>query len=517
MHNNYFFISQLTSALQFLKGFEVVDCFSQEKEELIVVFQKDEKEFFVQAHFQNTFSCLFFPDDFRRARQNSVTLFQEILGLKVNKVETALNERCIVFSLESGKSLVYKLFGNRANAILFDFDRVVKIFKNNLKLDLDLSLPKLNRTLDLSHTKFKEADGNLNKFLPTLGKEVVAWLEQKGYEGMPLEDKWNNLTSLLSYFQNPDFYIIKDEKGKPAISLLPEDRYLEKYDNPIKAINTFYRQYIKDLHIYTTKEELFKDMDRRLKHSKAVVADSQKRLKEIQDRIPMDQTADVIMANLHAIPQGVEKVILFDFYRNEEREIKLNSKLSPQKNAEVLYKKSKSRFKEIEVLENLILQRLDLIQQLDADKETVSKMEDPRELKAYQNKYFKTKETERVLQEGPYKTYDYMGYKILVGKSAKANEELTFKTGKKDDLWLHAKDVAGSHVIIQQRPGQNYPIPVIERAASLAAFYSKRKTDSLCPVMYTQKKFVRKIKGAAPGMVKVEKETVIMVIPSAMD
>src|SRR5690606_19621548 len=146
-----------------------------------------------------------------------------------------------------------------------------------------------------------------------------------------------------------------------------------------------------DLHIHTTKEELFRDMDRRLKHSKAVVADSQKRLKEIQESIPMDQTADVIMANLHAIPQGAEKVNLFDFYRNEEREIKLNSKLSPQKNAEVLYKQSKSRFKEIEVLENLILQRLELIQQLDADKETVSKIEDPRALKSYQNKYFKTK------------------------------------------------------------------------------------------------------------------------------
>lgn len=507
----------MASALRFLKDYEVIDCFSQQKEELIVVFQKDEKEIFIQAHFQNTFSCLYFPDDFRRARQNSVTLFQEIIGLKVTEVKTALNERGIVCSLETGKSLVFKLFGNRANVVVFDLDKVVKIFKNNLKLDLDLSLQHLNRTLDLSHSKFNELNGNLNAFLPTLGKEAVAWLEKRGYQDMLLEDKWSNLGSLLSHLENPKFYVVKDEKGKPSISILPEVDYLEKYDNPIKAINSFYRQYIKELHIHTTKEELYRDMERRLKHSKAVVSDSEKRLKEIEEGIPMDQTADVIMANLHAIEKGTERVVLFDFYRNEEREFKLNSKLSPQKNAEVLYKKSKSRFKEIEVLENLILQRLDLIQQLEVDKETVSKIEDPRELKNYQTKYFKTKEKERVLQEGPYKTYDFLGYKILVGKSAKANEELTFKTGKKDDLWLHAKDVAGSHVIIQQRPGQNYPVPVIERAASLAAFYSKRKTDSLCPVMYTQKKFVRKIKGSAPGMVKVEKETVIMVVPYGMD
>ncbi|WP_156027188.1 NFACT RNA binding domain-containing protein [Sporocytophaga myxococcoides] len=495
----------------------MIDCFSQQKEELIVVFQKEEKEFFIQAYFQNTFSCLYFPDDFRRARQNSVTLFQEIIGLKVTEVKTALNERCIICSLGADKSLVFKLFGNRSNVVLFELDKVVKIFKNNLKLDLDLSLQHLNRTLDLSHARFNELNGNLNVFLPTLGKEAASWLDKRGYEGMPLENKWRKLISLLSHLENPQFYIVKDEKGKPVISLLPEDNYHEKYDNPLRAVNSFYRQYIKDLHIHTIKEELYRDMERRLKHSKAVVVDSQKRLKVIEESIPMDQSADVIMANLHTIQQGTEKIVLFDFYRNEEREFKLNSKLSPQKNAEVLYKKSKSRFKEIEVLENLILQRLDLIEQLEVDKETVSKIDDPKELKNYQNKYFKTKETERILQEGPYKTYDYLGYKILVGKSAKANEELTFKTGKKDDLWLHAKDVAGSHVIIQQRPGQNYPTPVIERAASLAAFYSKRKTDSLCPVMYTQKKFVRKIKGAAPGMVKVEKETVIMVVPSGMD
>ncbi|RDC64187.1 uncharacterized protein AHMF7616_02798 [Adhaeribacter pallidiroseus] len=88
-------------------------------------------------------------------------------------------------------------------------------------------------------------------------------------------------------------------------------------------------------------------------------------------------------------------------------------------------------------------------------------------------------------------------------------QQFTFK----EDLWLHAKDVSGSHVVIKYQAGKTFPEPVIQKAAQLAAYYSKRKTDSLCPVLYTPKKFVRKRKGAAPGEVVVEREKVILVQP----
>ncbi len=101
----------------------------------------------------------------------------------------------------------------------------------------------------------------------------------------------------------------------------------------------------------------------------------------------------------------------------------------------------------------------------------------------------------------------------MVGKHAKANDELTLKVANKDDLWLHAKDVAGSHVVIRHQAGKNIPKTVLERAAQLAAWFSKRKTDSLCPVIYTPKKHVRKRKGTAPGAVVVEKEQILMVEP----
>lgn len=101
----------------------------------------------------------------------------------------------------------------------------------------------------------------------------------------------------------------------------------------------------------------------------------------------------------------------------------------------------------------------------------------------------------------------------MIGRNAKNNDLLTQRYTYKDDLWLHARDVTGSHVVVKYKAGKTFPKSVIERAAELAAWYSKRRTDSLCPVIVTPKKYVRKPKGLAEGQVLVEKEDVVLVVP----
>jgi predicted ribosome quality control (RQC) complex YloA/Tae2 family protein len=113
----------------------------------------------------------------------------------------------------------------------------------------------------------------------------------------------------------------------------------------------------------------------------------------------------------------------------------------------------------------------------------------------------------------PFHTTEHMGYQIWIGKNAVNNDLLTLKYAHKDDMWLHAKDVSGSHVVVKNQSGKTFPKEVIERAAELAAYNSKRKTESLCPVAYTLKKYVRKRKGDPAGAVIVEREEVIMVTP----
>ncbi|HEX2900145.1 MAG TPA: NFACT RNA binding domain-containing protein, partial [Bacteroidia bacterium] len=100
-----------------------------------------------------------------------------------------------------------------------------------------------------------------------------------------------------------------------------------------------------------------------------------------------------------------------------------------------------------------------------------------------------------------------------VGKNAKQNDSLTFGHSRKDDLWLHARDTPGSHVIIRNPTAGPIPNPVLEFAASLAAKHSKRKHENLVPVQYTERKYVRKVKNGAAGAVLVEREKVIMIEP----
>ena len=90
---------------------------------------------------------------------------------------------------------------------------------------------------------------------------------------------------------------------------------------------------------------------------------------------------------------------------------------------------------------------------------------------------------------------------------------MTFDYAKKDDLWLHVKDAPGSHVVIKKQGVLPIPKLVIEKAAQLAAYFSKRKTEKIAPVIYTEKKYVRKINGSLPGKVTVMKEQILLIHP----
>ena len=219
------------------------------------------------------------------------------------------------------------------------------------------------------------------------------------------------------------------------------------------------------------------------------------------------------MANLHQLPKGTEKVELFDFYLNENREFNIKRGLSPQKHAENLYRKSKNRKIEIDQLRNNLASKETLLLELTAQMEEVQDIEDFKTLKITLKSEKIHSGKKDLLPPAPYKKFEFEGFDILVGKSSKGNDELLRRFAWKDDLWLHAKDVSGSHVIIKQRSGMVISKSVLERAAELAAYYSKNRSEKHSPVIYTPSKYVRKVKGSPAGAVMVDREKVIMVTP----
>ena len=106
------------------------------------------------------------------------------------------------------------------------------------------------------------------------------------------------------------------------------------------------------------------------------------------------------------------------------------------------------------------------------------------------------------------------GFEILIGKNNRQNDYLTMHLAKKEDIWLHAKDAPGAHVIIKSQPGREIPDATLLQAAQLAAYYSESRHSSKVSVDYTPRRNVWKPASARPGFVLYENYQTLLVAPA---
>ncbi|MEQ8925022.1 MAG: NFACT RNA binding domain-containing protein [Fulvivirga sp.] len=503
MHNNYYFLKHLTNALaNKLVGGVIIELFSQNKDELIIEITKDDHPIFIKAHFTPSFCCVSFPDEFHRARKNSVNLFGEIENDIIKKVQLYKNERAFNLTLQSGFVLIFKLHGNRSNILLAQNNKVEKLFINRLENDYNIIPDKLHREIDQSYSRFKELNGNYKSLFPTFNKSLQQYYERSIAYLNNIDDQWNKLQELLQELEQPGFYVTIHE-----LSLIPLENG-KKFTDAIEALNHFFCTYVSTYHFNKTKAQEINKRLTLLKKSESYIKKTQGKLIEIRNNASYRVFGDLIMANLHTLKEGQSEVELTDFYTGQPVKIKLKRTLTPQKNAELYYRKAKNQDVEIRTLEKNIQQKEQQALNLELEIEEVKKANDFKELKNFITTSMPIKESKVNL---PYTEFSWIGFKIWVGKNAQSNDKL-IQLGFKDDLWLHAKDVSGSHVLIKHQAGKNIPTEVKEKAAQLAAYFSKRKTDSLCPVILTPRKYVRKRKGDPPGAVVVDKELEVILV-----
>lgn len=516
MHFNFHFLKFLCPELdKIFSGAEIVECFSQNKDELVIGCTKDGGDIFIRANLLPSVSCLSFPENFKRSKRNTVSLFSEIIGKKISKIEVVNFERAFIAFLDSGDKLVFKLHGTRSNILFFPKDEALPtlLFRNELRDDKNLHLADLAKNLQLDWATFSSLEGNASKFLPTLGKIPRERLKNHGYIEAETEEKWELMQDLLDMLDSPLYAIIQEE-NEYLLSLLPEKKVIFQTSDPIKACNELFRYRVVIQSFEKEKHSWLKQLQEQQKRTKSYIQKTGERLEQLLFETPPSQVADVLMANLHAIEPNTEQVQLFNFYSGKEEIFKLKVGQSPQKYAENLYRKSKNRKKEIEQLNQNLEEKEKIYRQTASWLEELEVFNDFRRLRDFVKNNHLTPKSKEKEEQVPFKRFEIEGFEILVGKSAKANDEMLRNFAWKEDLWLHAKDVSGSHVLIKYRSGINFPKTVLERAAELAAYYSKNKNESLSPVMYTPAKFVRKVKGTPPGAVMVEKENVLMVRPA---
>jgi predicted ribosome quality control (RQC) complex YloA/Tae2 family protein len=493
-------------------GTVISECFSQEKDELIVRFETHGKPFYIKASLASALSALSFPNDFQRARKNSIDLFPGLIGHRVTAIRQFDNERSFALILDEGKSLLFKMHGNRSNLILFEGEHPVALFKNNIPTDSALLFSNLDRNIDWSFDAFSRETDHLKLYF-TFGKLVWKFLDLGGYSNGTSEDKYERIQSVRKMLEEPAYYFIT-QNSRLHLSLVPIEPILSTGNDTMNAANEFYYKLTHDLATTQQKSKLVSLLNTKLQSSERYYQKNFDKLAEIERDTNYKTWADLLMANLHIITPGTDVVQLPDFYNpGEIVTIKLKKELNAQKNAAVFYKKAKNQHIEIERLQESLVMKEKEIQKIKEELAALNTIDDLKAIRRKADQLGMTKENDHQVQSLPYHEFIVNGFRIWVGRTAKQNDELTLKLAYKEDLWLHAKDVAGSHVIIKHQSGKNFPKDVIERAAELAAYNSKRKNETLCPVVFTPKKYVRKRKGDPAGAVVVEREQVIMVEP----
>ncbi len=521
MHNNYYYIRQVSAALgQTLIGRTVDSAFTQDKNELVVGFLSLTDITFVRAILKNDFVCLTFPTDFHRARKNTVELFQELTGKAVTGVIQYKNDRSFALQLESDLLLLFKLHGNRANILLYQGSQVIELFQNNIEADSHLQPESLHRSLSPTYEDFLQANRNPAKVYPTLGKLAIAHLNAQGFSEKQPDVQWRLLQDFIEQLEHANkYYVCKLQNPsvgaeEVVLSLFATGTLEAEFTNPLEAANRFYGLHARESTFEREKNLALQKLEKRRKQTESYLLKTYEKLEILQTEARHEQLANILMANLHQIPANSEVAELFDFYHNQPIRIKLKKDLSAQKNAEVYYRKAKNEKIEIEVLEKAIAQKESEQNQIQQQIEQIVSLKSLKPLRNYLKEQNLESEIQAPQLQELFKRFEYMGFEILVGKNAQNNDLLIRDYAWKEDLWLHAKDVTGSHVVIKYQSGKKFPEPVIEKAAQLAAYYSKRKTDTLCPVTVTPRKFIRKPKGLPPGAVIVDKEKVILVEPS---
>lgn len=513
MHNNYYLLRKLSAELEkSLAGVVVSECFSQSKDELIIRFETQTKPLYIKASLQSAFSCLSFPEEFNRARKNSIDLFQELIGLRVIGVRQFINERSFSVQFTDHTELLFKMHGNRANLVLCSAGKSISIFRNHLVADADINLVSLDKPIDWSREAFEQNIHQLSKHYFTFGNVIWNYLKLQGFEPKSPDEKWEMIQDIIQKLEHPTFYITELNK-QIILSLLQIGEPLQSLTSAKEALHEFYNLHARRSGFQHEKDTVLSKLRTQLKNGEAYLKKTNTKLAEIEADDHYKLWADLIMANLHRIEPGMKKVMLEDFTTGEPIEIKLKDDLNAQKNAALYYRKSKNHHIEVSKLKEALERKEKEISKLTNWINDIEKIEQAGDLKIFLRATGLAMDASKKEPPLPYHEFEIQGYKIWVGKSAKLNDELTQRFSYKEDLWLHAKDVSGSHVIVKYQAGKNFPKPVIERAAELAAYHSKRKTETLCPVVYTPKKFVRKRKGDPPGTVVVEKEEIIMVQP----
>lgn len=461
----------------------------------------------------------------------TMLLRKHLGGARLVDIEQDGFERILSLVFEStnelgdrvGFRLIIEIMGRYSNIILVNDDGIIvecvkridalKSSVREVLPGLKYELPPQQNKMNILTDYISDIEGAINRLNMRKSKAV-----QEVIQGVsPLvarEIEYGmSISELIAHIASPEPTVVYDDRPRDFTYFMPKQYgnlvIYKKFETLSGLLDYFYFEQVRIDRIKQRSKDLFQLLTTLQERAVRKAVNRQKELDDCKDKEKLKIFGDLIHSNLYRLEKGSAFYDLENFYNNNEIiRIPAEIALTPVQNAQKYYKEYRKKQIAQTKLQDFITEAEDEAKYLETVIDMLSRAETDSEIseireELYQSGFLsKRSEKSKNQKKLPPKKYiSSEGFTIFVGRNNVQNDNLTLKTAKNYDLWLHVKDSAGSHVIVEAIKDKPFTDKLIREASMLAVVHSKASASSNVAVDYTIVKNVHKPNGAKFGMV----------------
>ena len=464
-----------------------------------------------------------------------MVLRKYLQGSLIESIEQVENDRIVEITVSNKNeigdhiqaTLIIEIMGKHSNILLVDKSshKILEVIKhvgfsqNSYRTLLPGSTyiaPPSTESLN----PFTIKDEKLFEILQT--QETTAKNLQSLFQGLG-RDTANELENILVSDKLSTFRNFFSQETKPCLtetsfSPVPfANQVGEPFANLSDLLDTYYKDKAERDRVKQQASELIRRVENELQKNRHKLKKQEKELLATDDAEEFRQKGELLTTFLHQVPNDQDQVILENYYTNQPITIALDKALTPNQNAQRYFKRYQKLKEAVKYLTDLIEETKATILYLESVETVLNQagLEEIAEIREelIQTGFIRRRQREKIQKRKKPEQYLASDGKtiIYVGRNNLQNEELTFKIARKEELWFHAKDIPGSHVVIS---GNLDPSDEVKTdAAELAAYFSQGRLSNLVQVDMIEVKKLNKPTGGKPGFVTYTGQKTLRVTP----
>ena len=464
-----------------------------------------------------------------------MVLRKYLQGALIESIEQIENDRIVEITVSNKNeigdhiqaTLIIEIMGKHSNILLVDKSshKILEVIKhvgfsqNSYRTLLPGSTYIAPPSTE-SRNPFTIQDEKLFEILQT--QELTAKNLQSLFQGLG-RDTANELENILVSDKLSTFRNFFGQETKPfltetSFSPIPfENSVGEPFSSLSDLLDTYYKDKAERDRVKQQASELIRRVENELQKNRHKLKKQEKELLATDNAEEFRQKGELLTTFLHQVPNDQDQVTLDNYYTNQPITIALDKALTPSQNAQRYFKRYQKLKEAVKYLTELIEETKATILYLESVETVLNQagLEEIAEIREelIQTGFIRRRQREKIQKRKKPEQYLASDGKtiIYVGRNNLQNEELTFKMARKEELWFHAKDIPGSHVVIS---GNLDPSDEVKTdAAELAAYFSKGRLSNLVQVDMIEVKKLNKPTGGKPGFVTYTGQKTLRVTP----